>query len=380
MLRPEVRTLIEILTETTPEYEAFLSAHPRGTLFQSGLWAGVKKSWRWRAVVFRRDGEIAAGMSILLRRVPGTPWKLAYAPRGPVCDPEDQEALAALTEGARELEMQENVCLLKLDPDMPLEDTGFQKSMTALGYRLLAESWNFDRIQPQHLARIDLRGKDAESVLAGMKQKTRYNIRLAERKGVEVRVCGAEHLPEFCRLMKTTGIRDGFAVRPCSYFEGMLRSLGTHAKLFMAYYNGIPLAGAIAAQFGNKTWYLYGASADEGRDKMANYLLQWNMIRWAIESGCDWYDFRGVSGGQGENKTKGLWRFKGGFGAELQTLVGEYELPLKPAACVIVKRLIPLFQRCALFFASLRTRSEPRTCRRPLPGFSFGCKYDTIRM
>lgn len=372
--------MIELLTETTPEYEAFLSRHPRGTLFQSGLWGNVKKSWRWQAVIFRRDGEIAGGMSLLLRQVPGTPWKLAYAPRGPVCDPEDVEALVALTEGARQLGARENVCLLKLDPDRLLEDEAFQKTMTALGYRLLPESWDFDRIQPQHLARIDLRGKNAEAVLAGMKQKTRYNIRLAERKGVTVRVCGAERLSEFCELMKATGIRDGFAVRPCSYFEGMLRSLGEHARLYMAYYDGTPLAGAIAAQFGNKTWYLYGASADEDRDKMANYLLQWNMIQWAIESGCDWYDFRGVSGGQGENKTMGLWRFKGGFGAELKTLVGEYELPFKPAARVIVKRLIPVFRKCALFFASLRTRSALTAGRARMPSFSFGCNYDTIRM
>lgn len=369
--------MIEILSESTPEYEAFLASHPRGTLFQSGLWHGVKKNWRWRAVIFRRDGKIAAGLSILLRQVPGTPWKLAYAPRGPVCDLQDMEALVALTEGARQLGKSEQVCLMKLDPDAPLEDENFQTAMTALGWQLLPESWSFDRIQPQHLARIDLRGKDAETVLANMKQKTRYNIRLAERKGVTVRVCGPEALPEFYDLMKTTGIRDGFAVRPCSYFAGMLRSLGNHARLYMAYYDGIPLAGGIAAQFGNKTWYLYGASADEGRDKMANYLLQWRMIRWAVDAGCDWYDFRGVSGGQGENKTMGLWRFKGGFGAELQTLVGEYELPLKPMACRIVKRLIPVFQHWALLLAGVRTRGRPKP---HLPGFSFGCNYDTIRM
>ncbi len=369
--------MIEILTETTPEYEAFLSEHPRGTLFQSGLWAGVKKNWTWRAVVFRRDGKIAAGMSVLLRPVPGTPWKLAYAPRGPVCDPKDKIALFALTEGARQLGKQENVCLFKADPDVPRSDEAFQKTMAALGYQLLPESWNFDRIQPQHLARIDLRGKDADAVLAGMKQKTRYNIRLAERKGVTVRVCGTEQLPEFCTLMKTTGIRDGFAVRPCSYFEGMLRSLGSHGRLYLAYYEGKPLAGAIAAQFGNKTWYLYGASADEHRDAMANYLLQWSMIRWAVDSGCEWYDFRGVSGGQAENKTRGLWRFKGGFGAELQTLVGEYELDLKPLAAMAVKKLIPIFQKGALLLAGVRTRGRPRP---HLPRFSFGCNYDTIRM
>lgn len=347
--------MIEILTKSTPEYEAFLSSHPNGTLFQSGLWAGVKNNWRWRAVIVRKNGKIVGGMSVLLRCVPGTPWRLAYAPRGPVCDPGDFDTLRALTEGMQSLGRRERVCLLKADPDVSLEHREFQVYMEKLGYRLLPESWEFDRIQPQHLARIDLRGQTKETVLRSMKQKTRYNIRLAERKGVEVRVCGLERLHEFTNLMRTTGVRDGFAVRPDSYFERMLTALGPHVRLYMAYYDSKPLAGAITAQFGNKTWYLYGASADEYRDKMANYLLQWNMIQWAIESGCGWYDFRGVSGGQGENKTMGLWRFKGGFGAELCSLVGEYELPLRPAACALVKRLIPRLQKCALLLAELRT-------------------------
>lgn len=348
--------MIDYLVETTPEYEMFLAGHPRGTLFQSGIWGGVKRSWSWRAIIYRRDGRIEGGMSILLRRIPGTPWKLAYAPRGLVCDAHDCQALQELTEGVRILGRREHVCLLKLDPDIPIDDELFRDTMSELGYRLLPESWEFDRIQPQHLARIDLRGKDRETVLKDMKQKTRYNIRLAERNGVEVRICGQEALKEFCALMNVTGVRDGFAVRPCCYFDGMLRALGDHARLYLAYYEGKPLAGAIAATFGNKTWYLYGASADEYRDKMANYLLQWNMIQWAIDRGCDWYDFRGVSGGQAENKTKGLLRFKSGFGAQIYSLVGEYELLLLPVASVIVKWMIPRLQRCVLMLASLRTK------------------------
>ena len=347
--------MTELLKETTPEYEAFLAAHPRGTLFQSGLWGSVKRSWRWRAIVYRRNGHIVGGLSLLLRRIPGTPWTLAYAPRGPVCGTHDRETISALLDAARALSRRERICLLKLDPDVPLADEEFRRIMEELGCALAPESWDFDRIQPQHLARLRLRGMTPEDVLRGMRQKTRYNIRLAERRGVTVRICGTQDLKAFCALMRITGRRDGFAVRPCAYFERLLRSLGKHARLYLAEYEGKPLAGAIAAQFGNKTWYLYGASADAHRDKMANYLLQWNMIQWAIEGGCDWYDFRGVSDGQAENKTMGLWRFKRGFGPEIQTLVGEYDLPLLPGGDWLVNRWIPLLRRLALRLASLRT-------------------------
>ena len=133
----------------------------------------------------------------------------------------------------------------------------------------------------------------------------------------------------------------------------------------MAYYEGMPIAGAIAAQYGNKTWYLYGASSVRHREAMPNYLLQWSMIRWALEGGCDIYDFRGLSGGQEDDKTMGLWRFKGGFGAELVSLVGEYELPMLPGVCRLMERLVPIMRGAALWWAGWKTKKSaaPKPCR-----------------
>lgn len=343
-----------------PEFEKLNQRSVHGSLFQSACWADLKSKWQRQVITVRCDGALTGGVSVLLRRIPFTPWKLLYAPRGPVCDPSDTETLAAITRGVRELANREHGYLFKTDPDVLLNDDAFQKSMASLGYQLLPETWAFDRIQPQHLARIDLRGKTAEQVLADMKQKTRYNIRLAERRGTKIRVCGADALDDFYEIMLETGRRDGFAVRPKRYFERMLSSLGRHVRLYLAYYENEPIAGATAAQYGNQTWYLYGASSARHREQMPNYLLQWHMIRWAIESGCDVYDFRGVSGGQEEDKVMGLWRFKGGFGAELQSLVGEYELPIKPAVCRLMQFLVPLMRSAALKLAEVKMKSGSR--------------------
>lgn len=341
------------------EFEKLNQISKNGTLFQSACWADLKCKWDRRVIVVRRNGATVGGVSVLLRRIPFTPWKLLYAPRGPVCDPTDAETLAAITQGIRDLAKREHGYLFKTDPDVPLSDVSFRKSMSELGYRLLPETWAFERIQPQHLARIDLRGKSEAQILSEMKQKTRYNIRLAERRGTVIRICGAEALDAFYEIMRETGRRDGFAVRPKWYFARMLSSLGRHARLYMAYYENEPIAGAVAAQYGNQTWYLYGASSARHRDQMPNYLLQWYMIRWALESGCDIYDFRGISGGQEADKTMGLWRFKSGFGAELQSLVGEYDLPIRPAVCKMMEMIVPLMRSAALMLAKFKTEQHP---------------------
>ena len=120
-------------------------------------------------------------------------------------------------------------------------------------------------------------------------------------------------LSDFCRIMNETGERDRFIVRNEKYFKSMLDSLGESARLYMAFFEGKPIAGTIAIHFGDKVWYLYGASSNAHRNVMPNYLLQWEMIRWALEGGCRLYDFRGVSGSYGENRPiEGLYRFKSG--------------------------------------------------------------------
>ena len=191
--------------------------------------------------------------------------------------------------------------------------------MRSFGFRCKEGGKNFEAIQPRYVFRLNVEGKTEDELMAAFHQKWRYNIRLAERKGVTVKICGKEMVPAFADLMLTTGVRDGFVTRQPEYFANMLDNLGEHARLYMAFDpEGTPIAGTLAIHYGDKVWYLYGASSNEHRNLMPNYLLQWRMIQWAVETGCRIYDFRGVSGNVSEdNPLYGLFRFKQGFGVEM---------------------------------------------------------------
>lgn len=214
---------------------------------------------------------------------------------------------------------------------MPSEDTAFAEIMARAGFRNKHTGAAFEAIQPRYVFRLDLAGRTEEELLASFHQKTRYNIRLAVRKGVEVKICGQEMIPAFSELMLVTGVRDGFVTRQPAYFASMLENLGEHCRLYMAFYEGKPIAGTLAIWYGDKVWYLYGASSNEHRNLMPNYLLQWEMIQWAVEKGCRVYDFRGVPGLVPEDHPLyGLVKFKRGFNGTYTEFIGELDLVLKP--------------------------------------------------
>lgn len=339
--------MIETVTAATlPEYEAFISQHPKGHFLQSSMWGRLKKAWVFDALIARdQAGQIKGSIATLTRKVPGTPFTLMYSARGPVCDIHDAAVLGELTDGVRQLAKRRRAYILKMDPDVLASDEQFKGIMLGLGYRLLADSTNFEGVQPRFVFRQDIAGKTADQLMAIFSQKTRYNIRLAERKGVVVRLSGEEALPDFASLMAETGVRDHFLTRPEAYFRDLLRELGDHARLYMAYHDGVALAGTLAIHFGDKVWYLYGASANEHRNLMPNYLLQWTMMRWAVELGCRIYDFRGVSGDVSENNPLyGLYRFKKGFGGDFTEFVGEFNYVFNPVAYAVIERAIKAFR------------------------------------
>ena len=131
--------------------------------------------------------------------------------------------------------------------------------------------------------------------------------------------------------MVETGERDNFIIRSLEYFEKMYDEMAPeHMKILMAYHEDKPIAGIIPIMYGNKVWYLYGASSNSHRNLMPNYLLQWTMIKEAIARGADMYDFRGVSGVVDESHPQyGLYRFKKGFNAEFTEFIGEIYIPYK---------------------------------------------------
>ena len=328
------------------EYEAFNQTSPYGHFCQSLLWAKQKPMWKWEAVVSRdAAGVIRGAMAVLIRRLPGgVPFTLMYGCRAPVCDPSDQETLRDLLDGVRALAKEYHSYLIKIDPDVNVEDRAFASFMRAYGFRIKEGGKNFEAIQPKFVFRLYLNGRNEDEVMASFHQKWRYNIRLAQKKGVEVRICGKEMVPDFTRIMLETGLRDGFVTRNESYFANMLDNLGEHARLYMAFYEGQPIAGTLAIAYGDKVWYLYGASSNEHRNLMPNYLLQWNMIQWAIERGSRVYDFRGVSGDLSEdNPLYGLYKFKKGFNGDFTEFVGEMDLILNHPVAFAVEHGTSVF-------------------------------------
>ena len=192
-----------------------------------------------------------------------------------------------------------------------------------------------------------------------MHQKTRYNIRLATKKGVIIKEGTREDLKDFHRIMEVTGKRDDFMIRPLSYFEKMYDELAPeHLKLMMAYTpEGEPISGIIDIIYGNKIWYLYGASSNEHRNLMPNYLLQWNMIKYSIEQKKDMYDFRGVVGVVDESHPQyGLYRFKQGFNAEFTEFIGELYINYKPFTNKMFKISEKLYKK----FAGIKTKIKER--------------------
>lgn len=322
-----------VTKETENEYTEFLEKHDRCNFQQSLEWGKVKTAWTKEVVLAEdEDGKIIGSICVLIRKVPIF-GNMMYSSRGPVCDIHDKKVLEQLTGGVKELSKKYKAFVFRMEPDIKKDDNEFRKIVEEIGYKVKDDAKDFkDEIQPRFVFRLDIKDKTEDEILDGFHQKTRYNIRLATKKGVVVKEGSREDLKDFHKIMVETGSRDGFIIRPLEYFEKMYDELAPkHMKLLMAYYEDKPISGIIPIMYGNKTWYLYGASSNSHRNLMPNYLLQWEMIKQAIANKHDMYDFRGVSGVVDESHPQyGLYRFKKGFGAEFTEFIGEVYLPFKP--------------------------------------------------
>jgi lipid II:glycine glycyltransferase (peptidoglycan interpeptide bridge formation enzyme) len=339
-------------------WNSFVAASPAGHLLQSWQWGQLKAAFGWQAVrVGVEDGErLVAGAQVLFRCLPPSfPYlSIAYVPKGPILDFDNQEISEALLSAIHCLARQKRAMLLKIEPELP-HSPSVVRQLQACGFRPSPQT-----IQPRSTIHIDLRA-DLDEILARMKSKTRYNVRLAGRKGVLVREGTADDLPIFYRLVELTGKRDGFAVHSRGYYETAYRLFvppgndrnSSLARLFLATYHDKVIAGLMVFAFGQRAWYMYGASSDRERKRMPNHLLQWQAIRWARERGCLTYDLWGIPDEVGEEPGKykrtvtdrqgGLWgiyRFKQGFGGQVVRYVGAYDYVYRPALAWLYNKVV----------------------------------------
>lgn len=341
--------LMRLIVCTENEHERFnaaIAASELADVLQSWEWGEVKRTAGWeplRVLLEDADGSVRAACS-LLRRVPikAAP-PLAYAPRGPVLDYTDTEAMRELIAGIRA--KAGSAFLLKCDP--PIEQgSAAARALDAAGMRRTTTG-PFGGIQPTAVMVLDL-GEGADAVFAGFKSKWRYNVRLAEKRGVTVREGTQADIAVWYEILLETARRDGFVVRARSYFETLWRILEPAGmlKMFVGEYEGQMIAGIVCTMMGGRVIYNFGASSNEHRNVMPNHLIQWNAIRWAAEKGYAIYDFRGVSpqreGEPPDPHIAGLNRFKEGFGARYVEYAGEFDLPLRRAWYEAWQRGLPL--------------------------------------
>ncbi|MDI6709249.1 MAG: peptidoglycan bridge formation glycyltransferase FemA/FemB family protein [Bacillota bacterium] len=341
-------------------FDAFVAGHAKGHILQSWAWGAVKAGTGWRAhrlVLEDDDGGIRGAVSILERELPVVKRPIFYSPRGPVVDFGDAEAFAALCRAVRELAEKRGAVFWKIDPDLPAEPAT-AAFLLDQGFRELARGPNFEGVQPRFVFRLSLE-RELDGIFASFSSKTRYNIRLAGRRGVTVRTGTAEDLPAFYALLRETAERDRFLIRGAGYFDLIWRHIieRGYGRLFIADYQGEPIAATLAFTIGDKAWYIYGASGNRHRDAMPNYALQWAMICWAKELGCRMYDFRGVSGDLNpDNPLYGLYRFKKGFNGDFVEFVGEFDYVFAPVIYNLWQWGEPRYRRWRGRLAELRKR------------------------
>ena len=292
------------------EWNQFISNHPDGHFLQTGEWGELKAAFGWQALRVV-SGDI--GVQLLMRSLP-MGFTLAYLPKPISFDHRE------LIDEVDSLCRAKKSILLKVERD--LWDSSPPHATTAFdGFRVSPHA-----IQPNRTMMVDIRGTE-EEILSRMKQKCRYNIRLAEKKGVTIQPW--RDVKGFHDLMKTTGGRDGFGVHSLEYYDYVYQLFhpAGMAEMLVAEFEGRPLAALMVFSRGKRSWYLYGASSDEERNRMPAYLLQWEAMRWAKSRGAEEYDLWGVPDedeetleAQFESRQDGLWgvyRFKRGFGGRL---------------------------------------------------------------
>lgn len=307
------------------QWNRFAAAHADANLLQSGSWGDLKSRYGWRvARLAVGDADAPRGGVQLLtrtRRVPplGPSVGLAYVPRGPLA--ESGADARALMEAASEEARRLGASLMRVEP----VHARHAAVLEALGFRK-TEAF----VQIPRTAVVDLAADDSE-LLGLFKSKMRYNIRLAGRRGVEVVAESSEAgFDAFYEMTTATATRQGFAVHAASYYRDVAQTFGDDAALLVARFEGRPLAALMAVAFGPEAVYLYGASSDAERGRMAPHATQWAAMQWARERGCRRYDLWGMADpNDPDDPMAGVHRFKLGFNPRLVEYPGTYDLPLQ---------------------------------------------------
>jgi lipid II:glycine glycyltransferase (peptidoglycan interpeptide bridge formation enzyme) len=342
-------------TPPTQENNYFVAHNDH--LLQSWAWGELKSHFGWTP---QRVHAAGATAQILFRHFPNRKFFLfgrslpmgltmAYIPKGPTIDWHNAEQCQALFSTVHAEARKHRAIFLKIEPnvwnlnsnlDSKSASKHSQQAQALTQFLNQARFTPADTIQPQTSIVIDLSG-DEDAILAAMKQKTRYNIRLAQRKGVIIRQGSQADIPIFYNLAELTSARDGFGIHSLNYYQTAYKLFApNHCALFIAEFQSEPLAALMVFSHGSTAYYFYGASSNTHRNLMPTYLIQWAAICWAKSQGCTHYDLWGIPNAnvatleaEFTHRRAGLWgvyRFKRGFGGQVIKNVGAFDYVYKP--------------------------------------------------
>lgn len=322
---------------------------------QTEEWSRIKAPVGWRPEFLTwpgSDSKPSAAAMMLTRSAGRIPASVAYVPRGPLVDWNDpaqyQDVMDRLIVAARK----KNALLIKIDPDLTVGrgipgTPSEQADLCGIAVRdyLTNAGWRFsqDQIQFRNTVEIDLTAPE-ETLLARMHQKTRYNIRLAEKKGVIVSEAREPEWERIYRLYAETAARDGFIIRTWDYYRQVWSTLtfGGMASCLKAEVEGTLVSAIWVIYFGKKAHYLYGMSGALHRDYMPNHLLQWKGMLLAKSQGKSIYDMWGAPDEFTENdRLSGVFRFKQGYGGEVVRTIGAWDYPINPIGYRLYTSVLP---------------------------------------
>jgi peptidoglycan pentaglycine glycine transferase (the first glycine) len=355
-----------------------IASLPDTHLLQTWEWAQIKGEAGWKAKpqAWSPDGDLldpldlsggqAGAAAMILQRSLPFGWfaarlRILYVPKGPLMDWSNKVLRNRVLDDLFAIARKSGAIFIKIDPNVLL-GRGIPGEPGALeeptGVEILKDlktrGWIFspEQIQFRNTVWVDLNGTE-EEILARMKQKTRYNIHLAERKGVKIRRGDEADFGMLYRMYAETSQRDGFVIRNENYYarvwktflDNLCEKPGNRlpaAQPLIAEVEGEPVAAVIPVRFANAAWYLYGMSRELHREKMPNYLLQWEAMRWAKQAGCQVYDLWGAPDKFTEEDSMwGVYRFKEGLGGCVARTIGAWDLPVQPLLFRLYTQTLP---------------------------------------
>jgi len=293
-------------------------------------WGQVRSVDRWHPIylVAEREGKFCGACLILEKRIPYTPFSLLYSPKGPVWDYRDDETLCAIIDKIKEIAGKRKAIFLRIDPNIPESlSMNVEDRMSSLGFVHLQQRWTVWN-SPRDLSRIDLtKAATEEELFNTFDREARRNIRKAAREGVVIEVAVSEaELQEFYTIFKEFSVKKGFMSRDYEYQKSLWDNYIANGmgRLFLAKYEGKIIGGLICIMFGRKCLAMHMGTSRQYQKLSSYYAYVWESIKWAREKGCTWYSFRGV----GTTPTQEYFKRK--FSPTVVSLVGYYDLPLRP--------------------------------------------------